>query len=506
MNGILDVNPGAYTAIPALHSLAEIATLLAPPSLFTYAASNADGRMEVFAHGSDGNIWHIWQTTANGGWSSWAPVQSGWSFTSDPAVGINQDGNLEVFARGTNNAIYANEQSCAGCGWSGWFLLTQAYAFQGTPAVARNQDGRLELFARGSDGNIWHNYQVVADGGWSGWSALESGYSFKGDPQLGQNVDGRLEVFVLGNDNNVWHIWQKAPNSGWSSWTPLQTGTSFLGEVSVGRNDDGRLEVYAMDNSNNIQHNYELSGGGWSGWSALQALNGNNYNSAVGVGNNGGGRLELFTTNNGAGDIYHNFQTAVNGSWSGWSSLQTGYRFVDATPATANTYDGRLEVFAFGSDNNLYHNFVKDGGGWSGWSPLQSGKTFSPSDCANTPSDASCDNRDYIQQNCPDYPQETDNNGYVTITLHYSGGKCQSNWTSASIDGGSGSTFVLVKVDIERASSSSDGALTYTEIPSNEYSWYTNMVWAPNNQTRGCVWYAPNGINKIYGPYCTGWH
>jgi hypothetical protein len=34
------------------------------------AAANQDGRLEVFAIGSDGGLNHIWQTVANGGWSA----------------------------------------------------------------------------------------------------------------------------------------------------------------------------------------------------------------------------------------------------------------------------------------------------------------------------------------------------------------------------------------------------------------------------------------------------
>ena len=38
---------------------------------------NADGRLEVFARGADGGIWHKWQTAPNNGWSGWASL-GGW--------------------------------------------------------------------------------------------------------------------------------------------------------------------------------------------------------------------------------------------------------------------------------------------------------------------------------------------------------------------------------------------------------------------------------------------
>jgi hypothetical protein len=36
---------------------------------------NSDGRLEVFARGTDDALWHIWQTAAHSGpWSGWASL------------------------------------------------------------------------------------------------------------------------------------------------------------------------------------------------------------------------------------------------------------------------------------------------------------------------------------------------------------------------------------------------------------------------------------------------
>ena len=34
--------------------------------------ASGDRRLETFVVGSDGNLWHIWQTAASNGWSGWA--------------------------------------------------------------------------------------------------------------------------------------------------------------------------------------------------------------------------------------------------------------------------------------------------------------------------------------------------------------------------------------------------------------------------------------------------
>ena len=110
------------------------------------ALRNADGRLELFTRGSDGALWHIWQTARNNGWSGWSSL-------------------------------------------SGWIT--------GRNAATRNADGRLEVFVRGGDGALWHIWQTARNNGWSGWSSLGGGISGK-LLCVGQNADGRLEVFAQG--------------------------------------------------------------------------------------------------------------------------------------------------------------------------------------------------------------------------------------------------------------------------------------------------------------------
>ncbi len=37
-------------------------------------AQNTDGRLEVFTVGTDGTLWHIWQTIPDKLWSNWDPL------------------------------------------------------------------------------------------------------------------------------------------------------------------------------------------------------------------------------------------------------------------------------------------------------------------------------------------------------------------------------------------------------------------------------------------------
>jgi len=152
----------------------------------TWVAAGVDGRLEVFAVGSDHeggqSLWHRWQTTSGIGWSDWCshgtpPDANGlrWSPTVAPAA----DGCLEVFVVGDD----------------------------------------LEPDGLGSGGALHRTSQIARHGGWSHWRSYPTdGPNLFGSPAVVRNADGHLELFVLGDDGALWHMWQTAPKNGWSQW------------------------------------------------------------------------------------------------------------------------------------------------------------------------------------------------------------------------------------------------------------------------------------------------
>merc|ERR1719446_1928905 len=59
------------------------------------------------------------------------------------------------------------------------------------------------------------------------------------------------------------------------------------------------------------------------------------------------------------GEIHHKWQN-YDGSWSNWVGL--GGNFTSGASVVRNI-DGRVEVFAMGKDDMLYHNFQNSAGG-----------------------------------------------------------------------------------------------------------------------------------------------
>ncbi len=103
-----------------------------------------------------------------------------------------------------------------------------------------------------------------------------------------------------------------------------------------------------------------IYGGRLPRWSSR----GGRITSNIAVGRNADGRLEIFAR--GADNaLWHQWQTAPNNGWSGWSSLGG---VITSDPAVVNNADGRMEVFARGTDGAVWHRWqTAPNNGWSGW-------------------------------------------------------------------------------------------------------------------------------------------
>ncbi|MCI0539048.1 MAG: matrixin family metalloprotease [Verrucomicrobiales bacterium] len=301
---------------------------------------NADGRLEIFARGTDNGPWHKSQAAPGNGWLDWASL--GGVITGDPVVGQNADGRLELFACGTDNAVWHKWQVSAGGTWSAWTSLNGVITSK--IAVGQNADGRLEIFARGTDNGLWHKWQTTAGNDWSSWASL--GGLITRDPVVGRNADGRLQVLACGGDNAVWQRSQLTPGGAWSEWASL--GGTATSNIAVARNLDGRLEIFIRGADNALYHKWQFApGNGWSGWVSLGGV----ITSDPVVDQNADGRLEVFArgTDNA---VWHQRQVTPGGGSSGWVSLSG---VITGQISVARHADGRLDVFVRGMDNAVWH-------------------------------------------------------------------------------------------------------------------------------------------------------
>jgi hypothetical protein len=285
------------------------------------SATNADGRVEVFALDNHGVLWHDWETSPGGTWSGWYSIGGHWVGT--PRVARNQNGLLQVFVSDVGGRLSTIVQSGAtdwgqafsslgGTVASGQFLLP---LFD----VATNADGRLELFAIYPDGSVQHNWQLYDNApanAWSGW------YSLGGNANLlavGRNQNGLLQLFVRGSDKKLWTIVQSSATDFGKAWYSLsgRTGLDLQGTaLVVGTNADGRLEVFTLGlaNVNSVWHIWQnhvnAAANDWSRWGSL----GGSFRQIT-VGTNPDGRMELFGSSLSGLNVYHLWQNVPSGGW-----------------------------------------------------------------------------------------------------------------------------------------------------------------------------------------------
>jgi hypothetical protein len=308
------------------------------------------------------------------------------------------DGRLEMFFVATdlinNGSMWHQWQTAPNNGWSGWEntfgFPPGTQGFRRPPAVAANADGRLEFFAATTDGTLWHRWQTAPSNGWSDYGSFGAlptgGNAVPGTPAVASNQDGRLELFVVGADSALWHRWQTAPNNGWSDWSPLNapSGVQLVPlPPTLALSADGRLELFITGSDGALWHRWQTApNNGWSDWETMNTPAQAQFSmaSTPAVGRSADGRFELFAVGTDA-DLWHRYQTAAGNGWSGsWEAMGTppGDTFSQqSTPAIAPDDDGRLELFVMGSGGTLYHRGQTDmSNGWSDWEAFSNNAMF----------------------------------------------------------------------------------------------------------------------------------
>jgi hypothetical protein len=356
--------------------------------------TNPDGRLEDFTLGTDGNIYHIWQTSAGNSFvSNWSVMPTNTvSFVSEPAVGISPDGRFDVAALGSDGNIYHIWQTVAGSSWTpSWHAFpTPPVQLTGTPSIIANKDGRLEIFVLGTDKNVYHIWQTAAGGDWfSSWGITRTQTnttnpaSFTGNPTVSMQPGGELEVFALGTDGNVYHIWQQsAGGSLIGNWVVMPTNSvPFVGSPVVATNEDGRFEVFIRGTDNNIYHYWQVvAGGDWTtNWAVMPTKS--NVSSTIQFAGDPsiviqpGGELEAFARST-DGNVYHMWQQSAGGSWIGnWVELTGNPVQFSGGPYAAINENGKFQIFGLGTNKLMYTiEQTVVGGDWqTNWTQLPSG-------------------------------------------------------------------------------------------------------------------------------------
>jgi hypothetical protein len=127
-----------------------------------------------------------------------------------PAIGMNVDGRLDIFATSSSGNVFHDSQSSPGSfQYAGWSLIGEQK--KGNPAVGQDVDGKLRVFVHGLNDNLlYEKIQQSPNGDTYSTDWIPMGGDLKAsiDHTVATNDDGRLELFAVFNNNDLYHKYQ----------------------------------------------------------------------------------------------------------------------------------------------------------------------------------------------------------------------------------------------------------------------------------------------------------
>ena len=273
-----------------------------------------------------------------GTWSTWESL-SGY-LTASPGAVSSADGRIDVFGRGSDNSLWWRHYN--NNAWSSWESLSGQLATTTGPAVSSQAAGKLDVFVIGSGDNaLWH--RSYNNNAWSSWESL-GGY-LTASPGAVSSADGRIDVFGRGSDNALWH--RSYNNSAWSSWESLSGQLATTTGPAVSSQAAGRLDVFVIGSGDHALWHRSYNNNAWSSWEFL----GGYLTSSPAAVSWADGRIDVFARGS-DNALWH--RSYNNSAWSSWESL-SGQLAPTTGPASSSQAAGHLDVFVIGSDQALWH-------------------------------------------------------------------------------------------------------------------------------------------------------
>jgi hypothetical protein len=236
------------------------------------AASQANGRLDVFARGPGNALWYrSWNA---GQWGAWQSL--GGTLTSAPGAVSWSAGRLDVFIRGTDNALW--HRWWDGNSWGAWESL--GGGLTSGPAASSWSAGRLDVFVRGTDNALWHKWW--GGNSWSGWES--QGGSLASDPGAVSWASNRIDVFAKQSDSQLAHRWWDGQR--WNGWETF--GGSLTSGPDVASAASAQLDVFSVAANGRLQH--RAYAGRWGDWLALSGT----WASDPGVASQRNGSVDVF--------------------------------------------------------------------------------------------------------------------------------------------------------------------------------------------------------------------
>lgn len=187
------------------------------------AATNKDGRMELFGAAEDNTLWSCWQHSPGGAWSDWVRMWNEGHKATQVVAGRDREGRLVCFHVGMDGHVYGSSQKTAGSTWWDWRRMGLEGETAGAIALAERKDGILELFRATPDSTMRIHQMEETDwsGQWTPWRLYHTGSEYAYSFAVGRDSKDRMVLYkrdlVKGE---VWKTVRYEPhgNRGYLQW------------------------------------------------------------------------------------------------------------------------------------------------------------------------------------------------------------------------------------------------------------------------------------------------
>jgi hypothetical protein len=181
----------------------------------------------------------------------------------------------------------------------------------------------LSVFVLGSDGVVHEQYQSTQSAWLSSYTQFTnpSGVTMQSDPAVALSSDGGYCMFVLGSTGQVYLQYQTTAGGAWLSvYTQFgnPSGVEMVGDPAVVQNANNRLYMFVLGTNNQINLQYQTapSNGPWrsAGYTQFSNPTGVTMVNGPAVGRDSAGYMQMFAVGS-DGQMYYAYETSSGGSW-----------------------------------------------------------------------------------------------------------------------------------------------------------------------------------------------
>ncbi|WP_405151462.1 WD40 repeat domain-containing protein [Sphaerisporangium sp. NBC_01403] len=315
-------------------------------------AFNADGTLEVFARGSDGNhSLNLWQ------WKFGAESTTqylGGSITGNPATAVSPNGDLQVLARSMDGSLRQWAKGGANGSWPVQNSNLGGGSIVGDPAATYyGSNNSLQIFALGANGHLLHWSWTIA----GAWSYEDLGGSIVGSPAAITDGTNTLRILAVGSDGQL-RLWSNKPGSGWTDQNAVVPNSSgLIGDVALTISRDRAMQVLARGTDGTLRHFAMLD----NAWPVTNENLGGSISGNPAATTSEDSTIKVVVRGVDGHLRYWSF------AWgSGWTKNVDKGGSIAGDVAVTNSPQGNLQIYGYGTDNVL-RQWAYDYAGGTGW-------------------------------------------------------------------------------------------------------------------------------------------